>query len=110
MTRWILTGRIDPAAIPGVVSGRFGASAMFVAYDRLRAQWMWIYPGGEEKIAEPQMLFLDENWAREHPGKKSRGRRENPLAIRRQKSEQLVFDLCLGMHSQPSIRRSGEID
>jgi hypothetical protein len=64
---------------------------MFVAYSRFLRQWYWIYPGGEEKIAEPQMLFLDEEWARANPAKNFSPKRENPLAIRRGKSEQLVL-------------------
>jgi hypothetical protein len=90
MKQWIFTFRVEPPA--GVVSGRFGNSVMFVAYQRLTDQWHWIYPGGAEKIEEPQMLFLDETWVREHPSKKNRGRRENPLAIHKSKAEQL--QLC----------------
>jgi len=91
MKHWIFTARIDPGALAGVVSGRFGASIMFVAYSKSLSRWYWIYPGGNEQIAEPQMLFLDPDWAREHPAKKTSVRRENPLAIRRRKSEQLML-------------------
>jgi len=64
---------------------------MFVSYSHLIRQWYWIYPGGEEKIAEPQMLLLDEEYARAHRLEKSSPRRENPLRIRKSKNEQLLF-------------------
>jgi len=91
MKHWIFTARIDPDALCGVISGRFGASVMSVSYDKFLGRWMWVYPGGAEKIAQPQMLFLERNWARQHPAKKSFVRRENPLAIRRQKAEQMML-------------------
>lgn len=87
---WILTGRVEPPT--GVVSGRFGASVMFVAYSKLLRQWYWIYPGGEEKIPEPQMLFLDEKWAREHPSKNFSPKLEKASCIRRKKGgEQMLL-------------------
>lgn len=90
MKSWIFTDRVEPPS--GVVSGRFGASVMSVAYSRLLRQWYWIYPGGgEEKIAQPQMLFLDEEWARANPAKNFSPKVENPLAIRRPRAEQLLL-------------------
>ena len=91
MKRWVFTSRIEPANLAGVVSGRFGSNVLFVSYSRLLRQWYWVYPGTAEKIAEPQMLFLDDLWAREHPREKSVVRREKPLAIRQQRAEQLML-------------------
>lgn len=66
MTRWIFTSRIEPSSIKGVISVRFGASVMFAAYSRALRQWYHVYPGGEEKIPEPQMIFVDEELARDN--------------------------------------------
>jgi hypothetical protein len=90
MKLWIFTQRVEPPT--GVVSGRFGASAMFVSYSHLIKQWYWVYPGGEQKIEQPQMLFLDEEWAREHPSKTFSPKVEKPSCIRRRKgAEQLLL-------------------
>lgn len=64
-----MTGTIDLSKLKGVVSGRFlgdielSGSVLFVSYSHVTRQWYWVYPGGEEKIDEPQMLFLDDAWA-----------------------------------------------
>ncbi len=70
------------------VSGRFGASIMFVAYSRWRQQWFWVYPGGEEKIAEPMHIFVDERWACEHLLKTPRPKLHKSQKIRRKKGDQ----------------------
>ena len=85
--RWVITGTVNPPK--GVVSGRFGASVMSVAYSQLVRQWYWIYPGGEEKIAQPQMVFVEETWARENRNL-CPIRTEKNLAFH-QKSEQLLL-------------------
>lgn len=78
----------------GVVSGRFGASVMFVAYDRLRSQWFWLYPGGTERIAEPPRIFVDDKWAKKHTLKTARPQLEKSVNIRRRKgATQLVLEL-----------------
>ena len=80
----------------GVVSGRFGGSVMFVAYDRLLQRWFWVQPKGiNERISEPSHIFVDEKWARKHKLKKPRPSSEKPAVnIRRKKCEaQLVLEL-----------------
>jgi hypothetical protein len=69
---------------------------MFVAYYRMLDEWRWIQPGGiEEKIAEPEKLFLDEKYVKNNLLKTPRGRREKPSRIHRGKrAEQLSFELC----------------
>jgi len=88
MMRWVFASRIEPADIEGTISARCGCNVFFAAFSKVTG-WLWIYPGGEEKIAEPQMLFVDEEWAREHPRRSPVISRENPLRIRKQKVEQL---------------------
>jgi hypothetical protein len=74
------------------VSGRFGGSVMFVSYSRFLRQWYWITPGSEEKIAQPQMLFLDPDWVVLHPSKTFVAR-EKPLRIKQPKTDQLLLNI-----------------
>ena len=62
---WTLTFRVTPPN--EVISARFGGSVFFAAYSKWLRQWYLIANGTEEKIEEPQMLFLDEEYVREHP-------------------------------------------
>lgn len=66
MKQWVTTNMIDLSKLTGVISGRFGASVMFVAYEKYFRRWVWVYPGGAERINEPEMILVDENWAREN--------------------------------------------
>jgi hypothetical protein len=90
---WIETRTIEPPA--DVVSGRFGASVMFVAFDRWRQEWFWLQPHGiAERIAEPTHIFVDEEWAREHLLKTPRPKLDKTSKLRRKKgAQQLALDL-----------------
>jgi hypothetical protein len=90
---WVETRTIDPPE--GItISGRFGGSIMFVAYSRVLDRWLWIQPGGvEEKIAEPEMIFVDEDYIKKHTLAKPRSRTEKPSHIHRKRSSQLQLDL-----------------
>jgi hypothetical protein len=90
---WISTSLIEPGDLEGTVSGRFGGSVMFVAYSKFTRRWLWIYPGGTEKIEEPPQLFLDPLWAAAHPRTSPVVQREKPTRLRKKKSEQLLMDL-----------------
>ena len=92
MKEWVPTSQIEPADLEGVVSGRFGAAAMFVAFSSV-TRWLLIIPGGgEEKIEEPPLLFLEPVWAALHPRKSPVIRTEKP-SMKRKKNDQLVMDL-----------------
>lgn len=94
MKVWVETRLVEPPHSV-TISARFGNSYMFVAYSKWLRQWYWLQPGGiEEKIAEPEAIFLDEDYVNKHTLKTPRGKREKPTHIRRGKrSEQLSFDL-----------------
>ena len=88
MKKWVETRLVEPPTF--VVSGRFGASVMFVAYERLIKQWVWLQPGGiAEKINEPTQIFVDDSWITAHllpnPRPKPSGK------IHRQREEQLFL-------------------
>ena len=93
MKVWVETRLIKPPE--GTVTARFGSSVMFVAYFRALDQWRWIQPYSvEERIAEPEALFLDEDYVRNNMLTTARARRDKPTRIRRGKrSEQLLFEL-----------------
>jgi hypothetical protein len=93
MKIWVETRLVEPP--DHTVTGSFGSSVMFVAYFKWLNEWRWLQPNNiEEKIAEPEKLFLDENYVRSHTLKTPRGRREKPTHIRRKKhGEQLLFEL-----------------
>jgi hypothetical protein len=81
--QWFETRTLDYPT--GVVSGRFGASVMFVAYSKWQRQWFWVYPGGEERIAEPPQIYVDVQWARKHTLPAPRATLEKAVNIRRKK-------------------------
>jgi hypothetical protein len=90
---WIETRTIEPPHNV-TISGRFGASVMFVAYSRLLRQWYWLQPNGiEEKIAEPPLVYIDADYVAKHTLAKPRARRDTPQHIHRKRSAQLLFDL-----------------
>jgi hypothetical protein len=91
--KWIRTSQIDLAALAGqTFSGRFGASVLFCSYSPLTG-WHWIYPGGSEKIQEPQALLCDPEWAEKHPRHSPVLRSETPTKIKRSKVEQMLLNL-----------------
>src|SRR2546430_17648357 len=69
MKRWILLARVEPQNDVTVMM-RHGASVTDGFYSRLLQQWFALVPGGgAEKISAPDMLWLDEEYARKHPRK-----------------------------------------
>ncbi len=62
---WVISGRVEPPT--WVVSARNGASIFFAAYSKVLRQWFFVYPGGEERIDEPQMILVEEDYVRDHP-------------------------------------------
>jgi hypothetical protein len=91
--RWIETRLVKPPTF--TVTGRFGASVMFVGYERWTKSWVWLQPGGvTERISEPPHLFLEEDYIANNLLPAPRARTEKPSRIHRAKrGEQLSFDL-----------------
>lgn len=77
------------------MTGRFGASVMFVGYSRLTDQWYWLQPRSiAEKIAEPPELLLDDDYIANNMLTTPRARVEKKPRLRGGKrSEQLTLEL-----------------
>lgn len=89
MKHWVITATIDPSKLEGVVSSRCGR---FVAYDKFLQRWIMVWGGGEKEIAEPSMIFVEEEWARANRDLSRKvERRENPFRVTKQKAEQLLL-------------------
>jgi hypothetical protein len=92
MKIWVETRTVEPPEF--TVSGRFGGSVMFVAYQRILDQWLWLQPGGiVEQIAEPPMIFVEQDYVNKHTLATPRAKREKAHHIRRKRSSQLQLDL-----------------
>jgi hypothetical protein len=92
MKVWIETRTIKPPEF--TVSGKFGSSVMFVGYFKVLDEWRWLQPYGiEERIAEPEMIFVEKDYVDKHTLKTPRGRRNKPSHIRRKRADQLEFEL-----------------
>lgn len=65
--RWIFTFRVEPPKLQTVMV-RSGGSVFDAAFSTLLGQWYMVLPGGSlEQIPAPEMMFVSEDWAREHP-------------------------------------------
>lgn len=92
MKHWTFSFRIKPP--DRVVSARNGANVFFAAYSNLLRRWYMVYPGGEEKISEPQMILVEEQWAKDHPQDLSQGRRPT-IKLREPKGKAVQYQLAL---------------
>jgi hypothetical protein len=91
MKSWIFAFRVEPP--PHVFSARNGGSVFFCAYSRVLSQWFMVFPGGEEKIDEPQMIFISDEWAKEHA---IEGVVRRPsIKLREGKKKAIQFELAL---------------
>jgi hypothetical protein len=66
---WVFAFRVEPPSNETILA-RTGISTFFASYSRLTDRWHLIGPGGEERINEPQWLFLDDQYVKDHPGKR----------------------------------------
>jgi hypothetical protein len=92
MKRWILAFRVEPPLCTVMV--RFGSTVFDGWYSRFQREWFGVLPGGTmERIAEPEMLFVTEDYAREHPAKILRAK-EKSFRVRQSKRpvQLLLFD------------------
>lgn len=76
-----------------MVSARNGGSVFFAAYSQVLRQWYWVYPGGEQKIDEPQMLFLTSEYADTHK-REGVGRRPS-VKLREEKQKLVQYELAI---------------
>jgi hypothetical protein len=92
MKRWVPTHTLEQPDC--TVSGRFGASVMFVGYCRVLRQWYWLQPNGIiEKIPEPEAIFVDDAYVNKHTLTTPRGKRERAQLIRGKHNAQLLLDM-----------------
>lgn len=91
MKSWVSAFRIDPPV--GVVSARNGGSVFFAAFSRVLRQWYMLVPGGEEKIDEPQMIFVEREYVEAHKRDISRVPRRPTIKLREGKLVQ--FELAI---------------
>src|SRR5262245_21516483 len=68
---WVFTFRVEPPTGCTFMARNDGEdyspNGIFqAAYSRLLRQWYMVYPGGEEKIGEPQMIFVSKEYADTH--------------------------------------------
>jgi hypothetical protein len=90
---WVETRTIEPPDRV-TLTGRFGASIMFVAYSKALDRWVWLQPRSiEERIAEPEMILVDANYVNKHTLKIPRAARERRTLIREKRSSQLQLAL-----------------
>lgn len=87
MKKWIFAFRVQPP--PHTVSARHGGSVFFAWHSRFLRQWYLVAGSYMEKIDPPQMLFVSEEYAREHPSTHFADRPGKPLRLRKKKCEQL---------------------
>jgi hypothetical protein len=91
MKVWIQLSQVEPPVNTTVLVESCG-SLFSAAYSKLLDQWYLVNGSYMEEIAEPQMLFLDSQWAKLHPRRSPVIHTEKPK-IRRRKSEQILLDL-----------------
>lgn len=64
--RFVFTFRVEPPDY--TVSAKSGGSVIFAWFSRVTGQWWHVIPGGSlERIPPPEMIFVDEEYDREHP-------------------------------------------
>lgn len=96
MKSWIFSFRVHPPT-DRVFSARNGADVFFAAYSRVLRRWYMIVAGhGEEEIDEPQMIYLDSDYAKAHEKDVSSQVRRPTLRLREGKKKAVLqFELAL---------------
>ena len=95
MKSWILSFRVHPPT-GCVFSARNGGSVFSAAFSRVLNQWYMVIPGnGEEKIDEPQMIFVDDEYAKANKKDIGQSVRRPTIRLREPKHKALQFELAL---------------
>jgi hypothetical protein len=93
MKHWTLTFRVQPP--DHVVSARNGSSVFFAGYSRVLKQWYGVYPGGEEKIDMPEMVYLDQEYVDAHKRDLSLSARRPTIRLRESKKPPVQMQLAM---------------
>jgi len=95
MKSWILPCRVHPPT-DRVFSARNGGSVFSAAFSRVLNQWYMVIPGnGEEKIDEPQMIFVDDEYAKANKKDIGQSVRRPTIRLREVKHKAVQFELAL---------------
>jgi len=95
MKSWIFSCRVHPPT-GQVFSARNGGSVFSAAFSRVLNQWYMVIPGnGEEKIDEPQMVFLDAEYAKANTKDIGQSVRRPTIRLREAKQKAVQFELSL---------------
>ena len=94
MKSWVFTFRVVPPT--HTVSARNGADVFFAGYSRVLQRWTMVLPGGcEEHIDEPQMIFLEDEYAKAHAKDLSESVRRPAVRLRKGKEKAVQCQLAL---------------
>lgn len=94
MKSWFFTFRIEPPSC--VVSARNGANVFFAAHSRVLGRWYMVIPGrNEEQIDEPQMIFVEADYAKAHERDIGTSVRRPTIRLREGKKKVVQFELAL---------------
>lgn len=95
MKSWIFSCRVHPPT-ERVFSARNGGSVFSAAFSRVLNQWYMVIPGsGEEKIDEPQMIFVDAEYAKANTKDIGRSVRRPTIRLREGKHKSVQYQLAL---------------
>jgi hypothetical protein len=90
---WVFSFRVNPPT-DRVFSARNGSDVFFAAHSRVLQRFYMVIPGrGEEEIDEPQMIYLEDDYAKAHA--KDIGTYVRRPTLRLRESKAVQFELAL---------------
>jgi hypothetical protein len=105
MKSWVFTFRVEPPT-DRVFSARNGADVFFAAHSRVLQRFYMVIPGhGEEEIDEPQMVYLEDDYAKAHAKDIGTSVRRPTLRLRESKKKSVQFELGLWKSNRKTLSR-----
>lgn len=94
MKHWIFSTRVHPPTC--VVSARNGVNVFFAAHSRSLRRWYMMVPGhGEEQIDEPNMILVEDDYAKANEKDISSQVRRPTIRLREGKKKAVQYQLAL---------------